>query len=116
MVRSLTDRKIGVERAFMNIRAHRLVSAGAVAVAAPLAIAMTTGTGAGEAVAGPACLAWYGNQEDGVCLSYANGNGINVGTPDFGLYGPNSSSLPGGGVGVTTGGLLPGTTWTRGIG
>jgi hypothetical protein len=102
----------------MSIRAHRFVAAGALgvaAVAAPIAIALVGNT-ATESVAGPACLAWYGNQEDGVCLSYSNGNGVNVGTPDLGLYGPNSGSMPGGGLGVTTGALLPGQTWTVPIG
>ena len=50
------------------------------------------------------------------CLSYSNGNGINVGTPGIGVYGPNSGSLPGGGIGVNTGPLFPGQTWTQGIG
>ena len=96
----------------MTIRVHRLVGAGALtvaAIAAPIAIALTSVEA--TQVAGPPCLAWYGNAEDGVCLSYSNGNGVNVGTPDLGIYGPNSGSLPGGGIGVSTGPLLPGTTW-----
>jgi hypothetical protein len=96
-----------MEGPVMTIRARRLVSAGALAVAAvaaPLAIALTGGTG--QALAGPNCLAWYGNQEDGHCLSYSNGNGVNMGTP-WGLYGPNGS--PGGFGGP----MLPGTTWTK---
>ena len=28
------------------------------------------------------CLAWFGNKEDGKCLSYSNGQPINAGTPD----------------------------------
>jgi hypothetical protein len=102
----------------MTIRAHRYVAAGALAVAAvaaPIAISLTVGS-ATESVAGPPCLAWYGNREDGVCLSYSNGNGVNVGTPDLGVYGPNSGQLPGGGIGVTTGTLLPGQTWNSPIG
>jgi hypothetical protein len=96
----------------MTIRVHRLVAAGALsvaAVAAPIAIALTS---AAPASAGP-CLAWLGNKEDGNCLSYSNGNGINVGTPDLGIYGPNSGSMPGGGIGINTGPLLPGTTWNN---
>jgi hypothetical protein len=54
--------------------------------------------------AGP-CLAWFGNAEDGVCLSYSNGNGVSVGTPEVGIFDN------GGGIGVNTGPLLPGTTW-----
>ena len=102
----------------MTIRAHRVVAAGALAVAAvaaPIAIALSSGNAA-QSVAGPACLAWYGNKEDGVCLSYSNGNGVNVGTPDLGVYGPNSGSLPGGGIGVSSGPLLPGQTWNVPIG
>jgi hypothetical protein len=102
----------------MTIRAHRVVAAGALAVAAvaaPIAISLSSGNAA-QSVAGPACLAWYGNREDGVCLSYSNGNGVNVGTPDLGVYGPNSGSLPGGGIGVSTGPLLPGQTWNVPIG
>jgi hypothetical protein len=90
----------------MSIRAHRFVAAGALgvaAVAAPIAIALVGNT-ATESVAGPACLAWYGNQEDGVCLSYSNGNGVNVGSPGYsGGNSPNS--------GLTTGPILPGHTW-----
>ena len=58
--------------------------------------------------AGPACLAWFGNKEDGKCLSYSNGAPTNIGTPAFG-YGPS-------GGGVYTGPLLPGTTINQGIG
>ena len=102
----------------MTIRAHRVVAAGALAVAAvaaPIAISLSSGNAA-QSVAGPACLAWYGNKEDGVCLSYSNGNGVNVGTPDLGVYGPNSGSMPGGGFGVSTGPLVPGQTWNVPIG
>ncbi|HEV7420332.1 MAG TPA: hypothetical protein VGO30_10845 [Mycobacterium sp.] len=95
----------------MTIRAHRFAAAGALAVAAvaaPIAIALTSGA-ATETNAGPACLAWYGNQEDGVCLSYSNGNGVNVGSPGYnGGNSPNS--------GLTTGPILPGQTWTVPIG
>ena len=94
----------------MTIRARRIVSAGALAVAsvaAPLAVALISGAGSAEAAP---CLAWYGNKEDNICLGYSNGNPTNIGTPDFGRFGPNGS------VGVSTGSLLPGQTWTRGIG
>jgi hypothetical protein len=102
----------------MTNRAHRFVAAGALAVAAvaaPIAISLSSGNAA-QSVAAPPCLAWYGNQEDGICLSYSNGNGINVGTPDIGVYGPNSGSLPGGGIGVSTGPLMPGQTWNTPLG
>jgi hypothetical protein len=98
----------------MTIRANRLVAAGALtvaAVAAPIAIAFMSG-GVAAINAGPPCLATVtSNGGEPVCVSVSNGNGINVGTPDFGIYGPNSGTIPGGGIGVTTGNLLPGQTW-----
>lgn len=104
----------------MTIRAHRLVAAGSLAVAAlaaPIAIALTS-TDASGTLAGPRCLSHVGNIEDGVCAGYSSGNGINVGTPEIGVYGPNSGAANGrgGGIGVTTGPLLPGQTWTMPIG
>jgi hypothetical protein len=97
----------------MTIRAHRLVAAGAfavAAVAAPIAVALSAG--ASQSVAGPACLAWYGNKEDGVCLGYSNGNPTNVGTP-WGVYGPSGGIGTGGyNGGVVAGPLLPGQTWS----
>ncbi|MGE2723972.1 DUF7155 family protein [Mycolicibacterium pulveris] len=96
-----------------NNRARRLVAAGAfavAAVAAPFAASVvSTGTDAeGAQVAQGGCLAWFGNKEDGKCLGYSNGNGVNVGTPWVGLYGPD-------GAGFSTGPLLPGTTISEGI-
>jgi hypothetical protein len=97
----------------MTFRAHRLVAAGVLtvaAVAAPIVIALTSVDAASNA--GPACLSTVtSNGSDPVCVGYSNGNGINMGTPDFGVYGPNAGSVPGGGVGVTTRNLLPGQTW-----
>ena len=87
-----------------NIAARRLIAAGAFAVAAfatPLVASALSSGGASEHRAAPACLAWFGNLEDGKCLSYSNGNGVNVGTPEFGLYGPD-------GPGINTGPLFPG--------
>jgi hypothetical protein len=102
----------------MTIRAHRLVSAGALAVAAvaaPLAIAMSNG--AGQAMASPACLAWYGSVGDGQCLSYSNGSPTTVGTP-FGVFGPNGGLGVGGynNGGLVSGPLLPGQTWNSSTG
>jgi hypothetical protein len=85
------------------------------AVAIPL-YAAAVSTDSAQVTAGPACLAWYGNKEDGKCLSYSNGQPVFVGTPDLGVYGPNAGSNPGGGIGVSTGPLLPGTTINQGIG
>ena len=87
----------------------------AAAVAVPL-YAAAASTDSAQVTATPACLAWFGNKEDGKCLSYSNGNGVNVGTPDIGVYGPDSGSLPGGGIGINTAPLLPGQTWNNGVG
>jgi hypothetical protein len=92
------------------IRIRRSVAIGAfaaAAVAAPLAVALST-TPEQVTQAGPACLAWFGNKADGKCLSYSNGNGATVGSPQIG-FGE-------GGLGITTSPLLPGTTIDRGIG
>lgn len=99
----------------MTNRTQRLIAGAfvAAAVAAPPGAAVLT-TGSPEMSA--QCLAWVGNKEDGKCVSYSNGNGINVGTPDIGIYGPNAGSLPGGGIGVSTGPLLPSRSWTNGAG
>ncbi|MGE2833621.1 DUF7155 family protein [Mycobacterium sp. SMC-4] len=79
----------------------------AAAVAVPLYTSLTS-TDTAEVTAGPKCLAWFGNIEDGHCLSYSNGSGATVGTPRVGLgYG---------GFYVDTPPLLPGTTIQRGIG
>lgn len=92
------------------IRIRRSVVIGAfaaAAVAAPLAAVLSA---APEQVtqASPACLAWFGNKDDGKCLSYSNGNGVSVGTP--------SVSFGDGGLGINTGPLFPGTTINKGIG
>ena len=80
----------------------------AAAVAVPL-YAAASSTDSAQGTAAPACLAWFGNKEDGKCLSYSNGNGVNVGTP--GYYGGNSPDS-----GFYTGPLIPGTTIQRGVG
>jgi hypothetical protein len=95
---------------FMTIRGF--VAAGALAVAAvaaPIAGAFV-GAGVDQPMANNGkCLAYFGNQEDGQCLGYSNGQPI-VGSTPGGLYGPNT------GVGVQTGQLLPGQTWTSSTG
>ena len=96
----------------MTIRAHRLVAAGALtvaAVAAPIAMAFTSV----DASAVAQCRSWVSsNGSEPICVDGPDsGNSFTIGTPDFGVYGPNSGSLPGGGIGVTTGNLLPGQTW-----
>ncbi|OKH73555.1 hypothetical protein EB74_18120 [Mycobacterium sp. SWH-M5] len=89
------------------------VAVGAFVVAAAAAPAFVAGMTAGDAdvSAAPACLAWFGNKEDGKCLSYSNG------TPVGGGIGPVTVGAPGSGnPGLTTGPLLPGTSINRGIG
>ena len=80
----------------------------AAAVAVPL-YAAAASTGSAQVTAAPPCLAWFGNKEDGKCLSYSNGNGVNVGAP--GYYGGNSPDS-----GFYTGPLLPSQTWNTPIG
>jgi hypothetical protein len=87
----------------------------AAAVAVPL-YAAAVSTDSASVTASPPCLAWFGNKEDGKCLSYSNGQPVYAGTPDLGIYGPNAGSNPGGGIGVSTGPLLPGQTWNQAIG
>lgn len=102
----------------MTIRASRIVGASAfavAAVAAPIAIALAT-PDATQTDAAPCLATGSFNGVAMPCLGYSNGNGINVGTPDFGVYGPNAGSMPGGGIGVTTGNLVPGTTFNKPIG
>lgn len=88
-----------------NNRVRGLVAAGAFAVAAVAApfAAFVLGATVSDTQAAPACLAWFGNKEDGKCLSHSNGNGVNVGTPEVGLNGSD-------GVGISTGPILPGQT------
>jgi hypothetical protein len=79
------------------------LSAFAAAAAAPVIAATTISASASQTYeATPACLAWFGNQEDGHCLSYSNGAPNSIGTP-WGIYGPNN---------YNNGGLLPGQTIT----
>jgi hypothetical protein len=87
----------------------------AAAVAVPL-YAVTVSSDSAQVTASPACLAWFGNKDDGKCLSYSNGQPVFVGTPDFGVYGPDAGSNRGGGIGVSTGPLLPSQTWNTPIG
>ncbi len=87
----------------------------AAAVAVPLYAAAASSDSA-QVTASPACLAWFGNKDDGKCLSYSNGQPVNVGTPDMGIWGPNTGNNPRGGIGVSSGPLMPSQTWTTPIG
>ena len=93
-------------------KTRRLIALGAFAVAAAAGPAFAATTiSASTPLAYPGeCLAWFGNQENGQCLGYSNGQPISGGTPSFGLWGPN-----GGGVGVSTGPLGPGYSINQGI-
>ncbi|MBU9765708.1 hypothetical protein FR943_17890 [Mycobacterium sp. TNTM28] len=94
-----------------STRTRRFVAVGAFALATGAAAAapafLATPAADPQMTAGPACLAWFGNKEDGKCLSYSNGTPAQVGTPWVGA---------GGNGGFVTGPLLPGTTINQGIG
>jgi hypothetical protein len=80
----------------------------AAAVAVPL-YAAAVSTDNTQVSATPACLAWFGNKDDGKCLSYSNGQPITAGTPWCnGGNGPDA--------GCSGGPLLPGSSINRGIG
>ncbi|MGV0814468.1 hypothetical protein ABQF34_21080 [Mycolicibacterium boenickei] len=93
-------------RRFVAVGAFALAGGAAVIAPAVVAASNPASTPGSGITAAPACLAWFGNKEDGKCLSYSNGTPANVGTPWVGV-GQN---------GVVTGPLLPGTTISRGIG
>ena len=86
----------------------------AAAVAVPV-YAVAVSTDSTEVTASPACLAWFGNKEDGKCLSYSEGNGVNVGTPSFN-YCPGGGYGRREGCGWQSGPLLPSQTWNEPIG
>lgn len=95
-----------------NTRARRIAAFGALAVAAAAvpALAALTDASTSSTSATGTCLAWVGSRNDGQCISYSNGTPAFIGTPQLGVYGPDAGSMPGGGIGVTTGPLLPGQT------
>lgn len=86
----------------------------AAAVAAPFCAATMTYDANPQVNAGPPCLAWFGSKDDGKCLSYSNGNGVNVGTPQWNYC--NQPQAVSSGCGVSTGPLLPGSTISQPIG
>ncbi len=92
-------------------RVRRLAVAAALVGAALSVPVLATLAAAGESAhsATGECLAWFGSRGDGICMGYSTGNGVNIGTPDFGIYGP------GYGYGITSGPLLPGQTINQGI-
>lgn len=89
-------------------KTRRVIAISAFAAAAAAPVIAATVVSASEPQnfqATPACLAWFGNQEDGHCLSYSNGNGTSIGTP-WGIYGPDN---------YVNNGLLPGQSFTGGV-
>lgn len=95
---------------------RRFLATGALAVAALTGPALSAlGSSSTDSATGD-CLAWYGSRGDGICLGYSNGTPTYIGTPQFGVYGPGyGAGLPGG-VGITSGPLLPGQTINTPIG
>ena len=110
------EAQLVISGTFGAIRTSRLVAGAfaAAAVAAPIYAATITPAASPQVTAGPACLAWFGNKDDGKCLSYSNGNGVNVGTPAFNYC--NQPAAVSSGCGVSTGPLLPGSTISQGVG
>lgn len=88
-----------------NTRVRRFAAVGALAVAAAAVPAMVVlaDSGTSTSTATGRCLAWVGSMNDGQCISYSNGNGINVGSPSLGAYNGNNP-----GLGVNTGPMMPG--------
>jgi hypothetical protein len=95
-----------------NTRARRIAAIGGLVVAAaavPALAALSHSSDSTSTTATGTCLAWFGSRGDGQCLSYSNNN-VSIGTPQLGVYGPDAGSMPGGGIGGSTGPLLPGQT------
>jgi hypothetical protein len=95
-----------------NNHFRRIAAAGALAVAALTGPALAAlGPSTTDSATGN-CLAWYGARGEGICLGYSNGTPTYIGTPQGGYLGPGYGvGIPGaGGIGVTTGPLLPGQT------
>ncbi|MCV7433175.1 DUF7155 family protein [Mycolicibacterium bacteremicum] len=91
--------------AFLSNQTRKFVVAGAFAAAVAAAPVLALSTVPDASVEAKPCLAWFGNKEDGHCLSYSNGNGVAVGTPGAGLCGG----------GICTGPVFPGNTWNTNI-
>ena len=82
----------------------------AAAVAVPL-YAAAVSTDSAQVTATPPCLAWFGNKDDGKCLSYSNGQPVWVGTPHS-----MAATAPTAAASGAPGRCLPGTTINQGIG
>jgi len=92
-----------------GLRGRRVAVAGAFVVAALAVPGLATPVDRALVAATGDCLAWFGSRGDGICIGYSSGNGINAGTPQIGVFGPDY------GLGVVTGPLVPGTTISEGI-
>ncbi|MGU3499636.1 DUF7155 family protein [Mycobacterium sp. C31M] len=95
--------------AFLSNQTRKFAVVGAFAAAAAAApVLALSGLAAGPEVTVEAktCLAWFGNKEDGNCMSYSEGNGVAFGTPGAGLCGG----------GICTSPILPGNSWNTSIG
>ena len=85
----------------------RLLAAAALSAAAvlgPVAVAVTHGSDAvtTEAAPGKKCLAWLGAKGTGTCISWSNGNPVNIGSPGLGI----------GNGGFYTGPMMPGSSFS----
>ena len=92
-----------------GLRGRRVAVAGAFVVAALAVPGLANPVDSAVVAATGDCLAWFGSRDDGICIGYSSGNGINAGTPQIGVFGPDY------GLGVVTGPLVPGTTISEGI-
>ncbi|MEI7913573.1 MAG: hypothetical protein WCH82_02375 [Mycobacteriaceae bacterium] len=88
----------------------RIAAAGILAGAALVVPALAVSATPASTTATGQCLAWFGSRDDGQCIGYSNGSPTYIGTPNLGVFGPNY-----GGLGVTSGPLLPGQTINQGL-
>ncbi len=84
---------------------RRLSAAGVLAAALAAGVLTSIGAPADLSATGR-CLAWFGSRDDGQCMGYSNGSPTYIGTPNMGVWGPD---------GITTGPLVPGTTFNQGL-
>ncbi len=95
----------GTPVATLSDQKRRFIVVGAFAAAIAAPVLALSATPAESVQAGPACLAWFGNKEDGNCLSYSNGNGMAVGTPGAGICNGGFCTSP----------IFPGNSWNTSI-
>lgn len=105
MVRTQLTVQKGITVASLSNQTRKFVAVGAFAVAVAAPVMALSAAPTASVQAGPACLAWFGNKEDGNCLSTSNGNGIAVGTPGAGLCNGGFCTSP----------IFPGNSWNTSI-